>query len=464
MPCTVLIATVALLPASANQDSTVIIACKICVLLLVASMTDAVRYGCSPSGGCNYLKSSEEYPYAGFCTFKQLDTPTTTAQPTNSASTTSQPTSSKPTHAQPTSSPISAKHNNQSPTSQCDRICIGSYPYGCATNLGGVVKYGCHPAERCNYLQPGGAYPYSGLCTYKEVITPTDQPSSSKPTTVKPMTTKPTSHPSSASPTTQPPTALCDGVCIGSYPYGCATNLSGVVRYDCHPAGGCNYLQTGGQYPYAGFCTYYKELITPTNQPTSSQPSTSKPNPTTPQPTNILMNQPNIPINSYLRCPRCTTTIWNKLAINGNEAYTCGDRITHLQTATGGSYSELDVCKHVVGTEFPNACGPECDPDRCNDILNEPDPSMLLCSDEFDVDGSPDSNKWDVDVGDGCNIGLCNWGNGEKTYYTNSLNNVYVSWFTQDCGKEGVWVWFTLHECTESHKGKTLLQVWANSV
>ena len=51
-------------------------------------------------------------------------------------------------------------------------------------------------------------------------------------------------------------TESCDGICNGSYPYGCATNINEVVRYGCHPGGGCNYLKEGQNYPYSGFCTY----------------------------------------------------------------------------------------------------------------------------------------------------------------------------------------------------------------
>ena len=52
------------------------------------------------------------------------------------------------------------------------------------------------------------------------------------------------------------PIASCEGVCIGSWPYNCNPNLSGVVEYGCHSGGGCNYLQPDGEYPYAGFCTF----------------------------------------------------------------------------------------------------------------------------------------------------------------------------------------------------------------
>jgi beta-glucanase (GH16 family) len=41
---------------------------------------------------------------------------------------------------------------------------------------------------------------------------------------------------------------------------------------------------------------------------------------------------------------------------------------------------------------------------------------QLIWSDEFDVNGLPDSTKWGYDVGNGCPN--CGWGNNEAQYYT----------------------------------------------
>ena len=60
-------------------------------------------------------------------------------------------------------------------------------------------------------------------------------------------------------------------------------------------------------------------------------------------------------------------------------------------------------------------------------MLNDPDPAKLIWSDKFDIPGSPDPTKWTYDFGDGCDIGLCNWGNSEQAYYTNDLSNVEIS-------------------------------------
>ena len=44
--------------------------------------------------------------------------------------------------------------------------------------------------------------------------------------------------------------------------------------------------------------------------------------------------------------------------------------------------------------------------------LENADPSKLIWIDEFNVDGAPDPANWDYDIGDGYDIGLCNWENG----------------------------------------------------
>ncbi len=43
----------------------------------------------------------------------------------------------------------------------------------------------------------------------------------------------------------------------------------------------------------------------------------------------------------------------------------------------------------------------------------------LVWSDEFEVDGLPDSTKWSYDIGDACEKSAgCGWGNNELQYYT----------------------------------------------
>lgn len=59
--------------------------------------------------------------------------------------------------------------------------------------------------------------------------------------------------------------------------------------------------------------------------------------------------------------------------------------------------------------------------------LSQENCRLLVWSDEFDYSGLPDTLKWGYDVGDGCDYGICNWGNLEAQYYTyRDLNNARV--------------------------------------
>jgi beta-glucanase (GH16 family) len=55
-------------------------------------------------------------------------------------------------------------------------------------------------------------------------------------------------------------------------------------------------------------------------------------------------------------------------------------------------------------------------------VLNSQDGMTLIWSDEFNIDGAPDTANWGYDLG--ANNG---WGNGEAQYYTNSASNVIVA-------------------------------------
>jgi beta-glucanase (GH16 family) len=53
----------------------------------------------------------------------------------------------------------------------------------------------------------------------------------------------------------------------------------------------------------------------------------------------------------------------------------------------------------------------------------------LLWSDEFDgpAGSRVDTTKWTYNIGDGCSIGICGWGNNEKEYYSDSSANVQLN-------------------------------------
>lgn len=136
----------------------------------------------------------------------------------------------------------------------------------------------------------------------------------------------------------------------------------------------------------------------------------------------------------FCGCLECTSDIWSSPAcdVADNECYSCGSRITWLQV----SETERSACIKVSEEFSSGPCGPFCNPLHCNPSpptpapslprLDEPDPSKLIWSDEFDIDGAPDSTKWTYDIGDGCTQGICGWGNGEFQYYTDSPDNVIV--------------------------------------
>jgi len=62
-----------------------------------------------------------------------------------------------------------------------------------------------------------------------------------------------------------------------------------------------------------------------------------------------------------------------------------------------------------------------CNPDETQKIANY---TNLVMSDEFDVEGAPDSEIWNFDTGIGPNSD--GWGNNELQYYTNRSENVTV--------------------------------------
>lgn len=64
-----------------------------------------------------------------------------------------------------------------------------------------------------------------------------------------------------------------------------------------------------------------------------------------------------------------------------------------------------------VASEFKNV-----------DKLVSGDGYQIVWADEFDTDGTPNSEYWDYNIGNGS----WGWGNGEKQYYTNRADNVIV--------------------------------------
>mmetsp|Transcript_5131 Transcript_5131/g.7504 ORF Transcript_5131/g.7504 Transcript_5131/m.7504 type:complete len:228 (+) Transcript_5131:69-752(+) len=103
-------------------------------------MEDKVKYQCQPNGGtgCAYLAEDEE-PMEGWCTYWE-------------------------------------HHGAPEVEDECDNVCAGEYPYGCAWwDMDDVVAYQCQPAPSgssnnfvggCAYLEEGETG-HAGWCTYK---------------------------------------------------------------------------------------------------------------------------------------------------------------------------------------------------------------------------------------------------------------------------------------------------------
>jgi hypothetical protein len=322
----------------------------------------------------------------------------------------------------------------------CNGICQGEYPFGCAINVDGAVRYGCHVNGGCSYLEEGEDYPFDGFCTFKSLnYQPTPAP-------VKQPTPAPTSpFVSSVSPTM--PATLCgcasctqqvwstvatdDG---GSYTCGARITwlqtALGKTEYNA-----C--AQVGNEFPsLCGSCrpgTCVSNTTVPSKVPTpapssmptispssmaSSQPSIMPSSQLSLQPSSVPSLEPSRnpssmptlvpskkpskhPIVFYCGCPSCSTeTVWNTLAADQSGSHTCGARITWLQDALG--FSEFDACSKVSAEEFHDVCGP-CDPELCNNV-NFP---TLSPSKALDAPSSPPSDEPSTEPIFFCDCLLC---------------------------------------------------------
>lgn len=94
---------------------------------------------------------------------------------------------------------------------------------------------------------------------------------------------------------------------------------------------------------------------------------------------------------------------------NGNATYTFLNRGNNSYVVSVFAYSSTD---HSISTF------------KTVEVYVNDEP-QLVWSDEFNVDGAPDSSKWNYEIGNGC-PDLCGWGNGESQYYTDREDNVVV--------------------------------------
>ena len=156
----------------------------------------------------------------------------------------------------------------------------------------------------------------------------------------------------------------------------------------------------------------------PTKSPSPPPTPVTTPAPSS-NPTKIPTAVPTpTPEPAHCGCSQCTQAVWDTLACDDSlgGCHTCGSRISFVESTNGGNNEE--ACKTVSEQFSSGPCG-VCNPLLCNElVLDEPDPTKLIWSDEFNADGAPDPSKWSYDIGDGCDIGLCGWGNNELQYYT----------------------------------------------
>lgn len=282
------------------------------------NISGAVKYGCTASGGCNYLKQNEEYPYDGFCTFKDT----------------------------------SLEVECECEVDDCNTA---------GTCIDGL----CSAPIPLPDNSPCNSVPY-GICRDGVCISD-DKEISPAPTSEPVPTTSITSSPSSSQ--TFCGCKSCDQLALNNLAgaYSCGTRIEWLqsqvggsfTEYDaCFIIGNTEFPDE------CGICdpTSCHESSTPTQAPvplSSSSPSTSVPY-------DHPSSSPTAPICG---CATCDEAALNTLA----GAYSCGARIQWLQSAAGGSLSEDGACFVIGNIEFPQECG-KCNPTVCND---SPSPSLV---------------------------------------------------------------------------------------
>lgn len=100
---------------------------------------------------------------------------------------------------------------------------------------------------------------------------------------------------------------------------------------------------------------------------------------------------------------------------DGNEAENSTGTLSHTYTTNGLTSYVIEV---FAISRTNNSIGEF----KKIDVFVDKGGLSLVWSDEFDIDGAPDTSKWSYDIGTG-NWG---WGNGEAQYYTNRSDNVKV--------------------------------------
>jgi hypothetical protein len=114
--------------------------------------------------------------------------------------------------------------------------------------------------------------------------------------------------------------------------------------------------------------------------------------------TTMVMSKPSKAVVSqeptHCCCSTCTDAVWNTLA-NG---YSCGSRITYLQSTAGGSNPEFNSCFTVAGVEYPTECG-QCDPLRCDKLAANSEKSGKSSEHTYCSCSTCTEEVWDSNAG-----------------------------------------------------------------
>eukprot|EP00804_Cyclotella_cryptica_P012294 CCRYP_019988-RA/>CCRYP_019988-RA protein AED:0.39 eAED:-0.58 QI:0/0/0/0.5/1/1/2/0/426 len=120
-------------------------------------------------------------------------------------------------------------------------------------------------------------------------------------------------------------------------------------------------------------------------------------------------------VTSYCGCSSCTQNVWDSDAINWSGTYSCGDRITFLQSE---GQSEQEACS-TVASEFPDICTCSC---------NEATDTAFLIQQNYPYNDN-DLRCMDVKYSDTTNgndvwFFHCNYSPGENNLINNCHDNI----------------------------------------
>lgn len=117
---------------------------------------------------------------------------------------------------------------------------------------------------------------------------------------------------------------------------------------------------------------------------------------------------------------QCTATAAN--AVSYGFRFGNGTEIASSSGNSGFTYTNNGVNTYTVYVLAYSKTGHSISTSKEITVFVAPNAtfSTLVWSDEFNINGSPDSNKWGYDTGAG------GWGNSESQYYTNRTDNVIV--------------------------------------